>query len=109
MALYMPLSLLFWHAPALVYWQGVSPVKSLFFSMIACLRNFWAFAIFGVAWLGVFIAMGMVLALVSAVLGNPEFIGFTMFPAAMLMASMFFTSLYFTYQDSFETTPGETA
>jgi hypothetical protein len=28
-----------------------------------------------------------------------------MFPAAMLMASMFFTSLYFTFRDSFDSTP----
>ena len=27
-ALYVPLSMLFWHAPALVHWHGVSPVKS---------------------------------------------------------------------------------
>jgi hypothetical protein len=36
MLLYLPLALLFWHAPALVHWHGVSPVKSLFFSLMAC-------------------------------------------------------------------------
>lgn len=36
MVLYLPLSLLFWHAPGLVHWHGVPPVKSLFFSIIAC-------------------------------------------------------------------------
>jgi hypothetical protein len=36
MALYLPISLLFWHAPALVHWHGISPVKSLFFSLVAC-------------------------------------------------------------------------
>jgi len=35
MLLYVPLSMMFWHAPALVYWHGVSPVKSLFFSWMA--------------------------------------------------------------------------
>ncbi|MDB5963598.1 MAG: hypothetical protein JWQ72_98, partial [Polaromonas sp.] len=38
MLLYLPLSLLFWHAPALVHWHGVSPVKSLFFSFVACYK-----------------------------------------------------------------------
>src|SRR5450830_1405250 len=32
---YLPLSLLFWHAPALVHWDHVPPVKSLFFSLLA--------------------------------------------------------------------------
>ncbi|MFM6992215.1 MAG: BPSS1780 family membrane protein, partial [Rhodoferax sp.] len=30
MALYLPVSLLFWHAPALVHWYGLPPAKSLF-------------------------------------------------------------------------------
>jgi hypothetical protein len=42
-ALYLPLSMLFWHAPALVHWHGVTPVKSLFFSVVACVRNIGAF------------------------------------------------------------------
>ena len=41
--LYLPLSLVFWHAPALVYWHGVPAVKSLFFSAVACLQNWRAF------------------------------------------------------------------
>jgi hypothetical protein len=52
-ALYLPLSLLFWHAPALVHWHGVSPMKSLFFSIVACVRNVGAFTVYGLAWLGV--------------------------------------------------------
>ena len=48
--LQMPLSLMFWHAPALVHWHQVPAAKSVFFSLVACLRNFWAFTIFGLAW-----------------------------------------------------------
>lgn len=107
MGLYMPLSLLFWHAPALVHWHGIPPVKSLFFSFVACIRNFWAFTVFGVLWMGAFIAMAMLVATVGALLGSPELVGVTMFPAAMLMAAMFFTSIYFTFSDSFEATSGE--
>jgi hypothetical protein len=108
MALYMPLSLLFWHAPALVHWHGVSPVKSLFFSFVACMRNFWAFTVYGMAWLVVFTGMGMVLAAIAAITGSAELIAVLMFPAAMLMAAMFFTSIYFTFCDCFEATPEET-
>jgi hypothetical protein len=31
-----------------------------------------------------------------------------MFPAAMLMAAMFFTSIYFTFEDSFTVDGGDT-
>ena len=106
LVLYLPLSLLFWHAPALVHWHGISPVKSLFFSMVACLRNFWAFTLFGLVWMAVFLSMGLTVAIVAAILGSPELITAVLFPVGMAMAAMFFTSIYFTFQDSFEFTPG---
>jgi hypothetical protein len=106
--LYVPLSLLFWHAPALVHWHGVTPVKSLFFSMVACLRNFWAFTVYSLVWLAAFVAMGMVVAIVAALLGNPEIVTVIMFPMALLMAAMFFTSIFFTFRDCFDATEGDT-
>jgi len=108
MSLYVPLSLLFWHAPALVHWHGMAPVKSLFFSLVACLRNFWAFTIYSLVWLGAFIAMGMVVAIVAALIGSPEAVTGIMFPMAMLMAAMFFTSIYFSFKDCFEADPEAT-
>ena len=108
MGLYVPLSLLFWHAPALVHWNGIAPVKSLFFSLVACLRNFWAFTIYSLVWLGAFIAMGMLVAVVAALIGSPEAVTGIMFPLAMLMAAMFFTSIYFSFKDCFNEALEET-
>ncbi len=108
MVFYLPLSLFFWHAPALVHWYGISPVKSLFFSMVACMRNFWALTVYSLVWVGAFIAMGMVVAVVAALAGNPEAATAVMFPAAMLMAAMFFTSIFFTFEDSFTVNEGDT-
>jgi hypothetical protein len=107
-ALYLPLSLLFWHAPALVHWHGVTPVKSMFFSLVACLRNFWAFTIFGLAWMGAFIGTGIAVAIFGMMLGNPGLITLVMFPIALLLAAIFFTSIYFTFRDSFDSTTGDT-
>lgn len=104
MALYMPLSLMFWHAPALVHWHGVAPVKSLFFSLVACFRNFWALTVYGLVWMAVFMAGGMVVTTLVVVAGGPELAAIVLFPVAVLMAAMFFVSIYFTFQDSFETT-----
>jgi len=47
------LSVPFWHAPALVHWDGQTAGKSLFFSTVACWRNKGAFVVYSVAWLGV--------------------------------------------------------
>src|SRR5690606_37732929 len=63
MGLYLPLSLAFWHAPALVHWHQVTPGKSLFFSFVACIRNFAAMAMFGLSWVGIFIGAGMLISL----------------------------------------------
>lgn len=106
--LHLPLSLLFWHAPALVYWHDLSPLKSLFFSIVACWRNFGAFMVFGLTWLGTLILVVIVITTVMALLGGASLAGDVLFPALLLMASMFFTSLYFTFRDSFEASTGET-
>ena len=105
LALYLPLSLMFWHAPALVHWHGVAPVKSVFFSFMACYKNFGAFTVYGLAWIGVFMLAMLVVGVTAALLGNPAFAGLAMFPIALVFFAMFFTSIYFTFQDSFEATP----
>lgn len=108
MALYLPLSLLFWHAPALVHWHGLSPVKSLFFSLMACYKNFAAFAVYGLAWVGVFTMAAVLVSFIATLLGNPMMATVVMFPVALVIVAMFFTSIYFTFQDSFDADlPGE--
>ena len=105
LALYLPLSLLFWHAPALVHWHGVSPIKSLFFSLMACYKNRGALTVYGLVWMGIFMGSIIVTTLIASILGNPAFAGLAMFPIALIMMAMFFTSIYFTFRDSFVVTP----
>ncbi len=109
LALYLPLSLMFWHAPALVHWQGMPPVKSLFFSFMACYKNFGAMSVYGATWVGIFMLAVLALTLVSALLGSPALANVAMFPVSLIFLAMFFTSVYFTYQDSFEGTSGDPA
>ena len=108
MVLYLPLSLLFWHAPALVHWHGISPVKSLFFSAVACLRNFWAFTVFGLVWMAAFLGVATAVAVLVSLLGNVELINVILFPVGLAMAAMFFTSFYFTFRDCFQAPAGDT-
>lgn len=112
MGLYIPLAMLFWHAPALVHWHGVEPTKSLFFSALACWRNKTALLVYGASWLGVFMLGGLLVSMVAGALGGPAVASMLLLPTVVVMASMFFTSVYFTFQDSFVTdtnTPATTA
>ncbi len=106
-ALYAPLSLVFWHAPALVHWQGVAPVKSLFFSFVACIRNFWAFTVYGIVWILLFLVSSILSLTLASMLGGPQVLAAILYPAAILLAAMFFMSIYFTFVDNFEITPGD--
>lgn len=99
--LHTPLFLMFWHAPALVHWHGVTPAKSLFFSVVACWRNLGALLVYAVAWMGVFLLVGTVLSLIGALAGGAALARAVMVPTALLMAAMFTSSIYFTFRDSF--------
>jgi hypothetical protein len=112
MCLNLPLSLAMWHAPALVHWHRVEPVKSIFFSVVALFRNFGAYALFGVAWFGVFLLAGIAMGLVATVLigvgalgaggaavavGNILIVG-----TALVLAAMSLSSTWFTFRDTFD-------
>jgi len=103
MLLYVPVLMAFWHAPALVHWHGVSPVKSLFFSALACWRNKGAMLVYGAGWVGVFLLGGLVISFVATLLGGAQAMGMMLYPAVLLLAAMFHTSVYFTFRDSFDT------
>ena len=101
MVLHLPLSLAFWHAPALVHWHGISPGKSLFFSLVACWRNKGAYVVFGLTWFAVLLTVGMVVQLLAALLDQPAFLGVGAFVLTLLTTCMFLTSIYFSFRDSF--------
>jgi hypothetical protein len=101
MMLYLPLSLVFWHAPALTHWHGVPVGKSLFFSAVACLSNWRAFLMFGVMWTGIFMGTTLIITLIGSLLGDGEFAAMALLPAMLMMASMFFSSTYYSFVDCF--------
>lgn len=105
MLLYLPVSLAFWHAPALVHWHAMPLAKSLFFSLVAVLRNARAFLVYGALWLALSSLIGLVLMMVlllSAFRASPETLTSILVPLSLLIAAMFFNSLWFTFRDSFD-------
>lgn len=108
MLVYIPVLMAFWHAPALVVWHGVSPVKSLFFSLLACWQNKAALLFYCLGWLGVFLLAGLLISVIGGAIGGSGLLQLILYPAVMLLASMFYASVYFSFRDSFETgEPGE--
>ncbi|PIT76742.1 BPSS1780 family membrane protein [Limnohabitans sp. JirII-31] len=101
MLLYLPLSAVFWHAPALVHWHGVPAIKSLFFSTVACLSNWRAFLVFGLLWSFIFLLTALVITLISSFTGDSEFASLALLPAMLMLAAMFFCSTYYSFRDSF--------
>jgi len=101
MVLYIPLAMMFWHAPALVHWQGVAPVKSLFFSFVACWRNLGSFMVYVAVWFGMFIAVALASMLATSLLGDASLLMAILLPAGLMVAAMFFTSMVYSVRDCF--------
>jgi hypothetical protein len=103
MLFYLPLSMMFWHSPALVHWYGMPAVKSLFFSFMACWRNLKAFIVYVVAWGVIFMTAGVLAMVIASLLGNPGLMMAVFMPLALMVAAMFFTSMLFSVRDCFAT------
>ena len=95
------LSLPFWHAPALVHWGDQSIGKAFFFSTLACWRNLRAFGVYALAWGGVILAFGIIANVFAALMQSPQIIALATVPIGLLISTVFYTSLYFTFADCF--------
>ena len=105
-ALAVPMSLLFWHTPALVHWARVPPLKALFFSAVASWRNLGAFVVYGACWVGVVLALGVPLQVLAAVIPEPTIVNIVAVVAGMWVVACFYASLYFSVIECFEQ-PGQ--
>jgi hypothetical protein len=103
--MYLPLSTLFWHAPALMHWHAQPLAKSIFFSFMACWTNWRAFAVFGLTWLGIFLSTSVILSLISMVFEDGQVSITLMLPAMLMLAAMFFSSSYYSFRDCFISEP----
>jgi len=94
------LSVPFWHAPALIHWGGQGWAKSLFYSSVALWRNKGAFAVYGLAWVALWL---LLLAIVSLGIGLFGAQRFTLVatPLTLVFSTVFYASLWFTFVDCF--------
>jgi len=104
--LLLPLSITFWHAPGLVYWLDTPPIKALFFSLVACVRNVRAFVVYALAWAALLLGAGMAVSMLASlltILGLEQAISQALiFLSLLVISAMFSTSVVFTLRACFE-------
>ena len=84
LALFIPVTMAVWFAPALVMLDGVEPMTALKWSFLGCLRNMGAFLLYGIVW--------MLLAIVATI---PLGLGW------LLLGPVTIASVYTAYRDIF--------
>jgi uncharacterized membrane protein len=72
---------------------------------MACWANWRAFAVFGLTWLSIFLATSVLLSLLSMVFEDGQLSLTLMLPAMLMLATMFFTSSYYSFRDCFISEP----
>jgi hypothetical protein len=103
-ALSSPLLLAFWFSPLLTGWDGVPAIKSLFFSLVACLRNWRAFTVYALSALALVVVVpgliigGVALMAPGAVAGMFAVLRMVFL---MLVAPALMAGVYLGYQDIF--------
>jgi len=101
------LAIPFWHAPALVHWGGQGWAQALFSSTLACWRNRGAFALYLFAWFAIVSGCGLLGSVLLKLLGQPQMMMGTIVPMSLIIVTMFYASLYFTFTDCFVAGDGE--
>jgi hypothetical protein len=104
MVVALPVIAAFWFAPLLTAWDEVPPLKSVFFSFVACWRNWRAFAVFMLtAAVVAIIIPGALLIAASAM--SADLLSVLSIVLKMLlifvMAPIMMATVYVSYQDVF--------
>lgn len=100
--LYLLISMLFWHAPALIGWHGVPLGQALFFSMVACWRNKWGFLLYGLSWGAIFFAMQMAGVFFTMIGISAALTQLLMTPLNIAVTAVLYASFYPAYVSIFQ-------
>ena len=101
-----PLIMAYWYAPILAAWHGLSPAKALFFSFIACARNWRAFLVYSLALLvAATLLPGLLLGTLAALLPDGAALLTVVLTVllVLILAPTVFASFYVSYRDVFVT------
>ena len=99
-ALFLPVAMAFWFSPVLSAWHDLPAVKAIFFSFIACLRNWRAFVVY-------FMVSGLIIVFFVALFNTATPLFGDFFSLFMLSLFLFVflpimsASVYVSYQEIF--------
>jgi hypothetical protein len=99
-----PLIMAYWYAPILAAWHGLSPAKALFFSFVACARNWRAFLVYSLALLvAATLLPGLLLGTLAALLPDGAALLTVVVTVllVLILAPTLFASFYVSYRDVF--------
>jgi hypothetical protein len=99
-----PMLMAFWFAPLLTAWDGVGAVKSLFFSFVASLRNWRAFAMYGAALVLVGAVLPGLILIIAGLISQPLLAILSIALRMLLifvLAPTMVASVYLSYRDVF--------
>jgi hypothetical protein len=96
-----PLIMAYWYAPVLAGWHDLSPAKALFFSFVACLRNWRAFLVYSLAILVVAtLVPGLLLGILAALMPSGAALLTVLMTVLIILvlAPTLFASFYVSYR-----------
>lgn len=103
-ALYLPVMMAFWFAPPLAAWHGATVGKSLFYSFFACLLNWRAFLVYGLATALLALVLPYVLITVLKAAGAGDLqvaARLLLLPLLVVFLPTLYGSYYASYRDVF--------
>lgn len=99
--IYVVISALFWHAPALIGWHRIKMTQALFFSMVACWRNKWPFLAYGVSWAAIFFAIQFIGSTLTSLGISASMMQILLTPVNIIVAAVLYCSFYPAYVSVF--------
>jgi hypothetical protein len=87
-----------WFAPIFVAWHGLSPVKALFYSLVAVWRNRWPFLVYMLGWFAIAVAWSMLLQMLKLVM-NDSLLTLLLTPVSLAMLGALYCSFWPVYRD----------
>jgi hypothetical protein len=98
---YTPVQMALWYAPLLTAWHRVPPLKALFFSFVAVLRNKGAFAIYALSWFALAFVASLGIRVLDAAFGDtPVLLSMLISPLSLLLITAVYCSFWATYRDA---------
>lgn len=96
-----PVLMAYWFAPILVGWWGVSGPKAMFFSFVACVRNWRPFLAFSIA---LMVIAGILPSLLLGILGmiSPMLSSLLLLIMPLIIIPVLFASFYINARDVFQ-------